>query len=159
MRVCPSAGFILQVQLRGRFLSRRLESDLSELTFEDRWDVHQKHRENAPCNLAKPSPVESINFQIAGKMGKGNETGNQTESPWPEAVRCESMMLMGDSWRFNMRYWRYQVGDLQLFDSALRCQDYKPEIFVLNESKRTKTALPFIHYNGCTMAIRGIGML
>jgi len=44
-------------------------------------------------------------------MGKGNETGNQTESPWPE--------------------------------------DYKPEIFVLNESKRTKNALPFIHYNGC----------
>ena len=46
-----------------------------------------------------------------------------------------------------------------LLDSSLRCQDYKPEIFVLNESKRTKNALPFIHYNGCTMAIRGIEML
>lgn len=78
---------ILQVQLRGRF-SRRLESDLSDVQMLGMSAGKQSLQLGEATNNSQ-SKYSLINFQFGG-MGKGNETGNQTESPWPE-VRCEVM--------------------------------------------------------------------
>lgn len=78
---------ILQVQLRARF-SRRLESDLSDVKMLGMSAGKQSLQLGEATNNSQ-SKYSLINFQLGG-MGKGNETGNQTESPWPE-VRCEVM--------------------------------------------------------------------
>eukprot|EP00438_Fugacium_kawagutii_P003674 Skav224244 [mRNA] locus=scaffold939:1464009:1465647:- [translate_table: standard] len=69
----------------------------------------------------------------------GNETGgnvsNQTESPWPEALAGKACGNGGH-------------GDERFPFRAL--QDYFPEIFATDF--KTKNGLPFIRYNGCTMA-------
>lgn len=89
---------ILQVQLRGRF-SRRLESDLSDVQMLGMSAGKQSLQLGEATNNSQ-SKYSLINFQFGG-MGKGNETGNQTESPWPE-VRCE--VMDGYGWFMVVQY-------------------------------------------------------
>ena len=104
------------------------------------------------CNIRKhpnhEKSVVRIDFFWCHR-GRGNETGkmgpmgqshggnvsnvsNATESPWPEAI----MGIMG-----SRVGWVLQIQILQ---------DYFPEIFATDF--KTRNALPFVHYNGCTMA-------
>ena len=75
-----------------------------------------------------------------GKMGpmgsqdRGGNVSNATESPWPEAWAVAGWLR----------------GCVVSSADAAGLQDYFPEIFATDF--KTRNALPFVHYNGCTMA-------